>query len=333
MSRPRTKQYRHLPPYMHVKRGVFYLVTGSPRRWVPLGRDRHEAYAAYARLLPTAHRAGKTFAGLVAECVQSAAWAKIADRTRHDYEAALVNLLRAFGDAPPAQIQPHDVQRYMDARSSIHGANREKAVLSKILQFGVGHGWCRDNVARKIGYHATKARKRVITPAEWQAIKLAALDPLPVFMDLAFVTGLRVGDVLALRWANVREDGLYVMQAKNQAEGVYLLTDSLRDVLERARRLHGRSGKVAGLIRNETAIIHTKKLQPYRYSGIRSSWVRACARAGIEGIRIHDIRRTAITRAKQAGRDPQAFSLHKTAAQAAAYVVDVPKVVPMELMK
>lgn len=111
------------------------------------------------------------------------------------------------------------------------------------------------------------------------------------------------------------------------------MTDGLRDVLDRARRLHGRSGAVAAFLKPETAIIHSKKLQPYRYAGIRSSWVRACRRAGVEGVRIHDIRRTAITMAKQAGRDPQAFSLHKTAAQAAEYVVEVPRVRPLEVIR
>lgn len=320
---------------MHFKNGAFYLVTGTGknRKWLRLSSDRHQAWAEYARLLPTIERRGHTFADLVAECVRSPAWARIAERTRGDYEKALDNLLRAFGDAPPNQIKPSDVQRYMDVRSSIHGANREKAVLSKVLQYGVGHDWCSENVARKIGYHSTQPRRRIITAAEWKAIQLAALDPLPVFMDLAYVTGLRVSDVLALRWKQVREDGLYVLQAKNRVEGLYELSDDLNAILERAKRLHGRSGGVSTLIRPETAIIHTRKLQPYKYAGIRSSWVRACKRAGVEGVRIHDIRRTAITHAKQAGRNVRDFSLHRTEAQAQEYVVEVPRVVPLEMMR
>ena len=227
--------------------------------------------------------------------------ARLAARTRADYDSAIENLLRAFGDAPVEQIREIDVGRYMDLRSSIHGANREKAVLSKILQLGIRWGWCTDNVAQKINYHPTQARRRIITRLEWQAIWLAGLDPLPVFMDLAFITGLRVSDVLALRWKQVRPEGLHVLQAKNGVEGLYELTDDLQGVLERAKRLHMRSDSVSPLLKPDTAIIHTKRFQPYKYAGIRSSWVRACRRAGVEGVRIHDIRRTAITTAKLAG--------------------------------
>lgn len=335
MGRLRTKKNRHLPPRMHFKSGAYYLVsgTGQARTWLRLGSDRHAAWMKYAELLPTVERRGRRFADLVQECIQSAQWAKLAPRTRGDYDSALENLLRAFGDAPVEQIRETDVGRYMDLRSSIHGANREKAVLSKVLQLGIRWGWCTQNVAQKISYHPTEARRRILTRAEFKAIRLAGLDPLPVFMDLSFVTGLRVGDVLALRWSQECEDGLYVLQAKNQVQGLYEMTDGLPEVLERARRLHMKSDTVSPLLKPDTAIIHTKQFKPYKYAGIRSSWVRACRRAGVEGVRIHDIRRTAITMAKEAGRKPQEFSLHKTEAQAEEYVVGVPRVRPLEVIR
>jgi integrase len=334
MGRLRTKQNRHLPPGMHFKSGAYYIVTTSkPRKWLRLSSDRHEAWQKYAELLPTVERRGRTFGDLATECIKSAQWAKLAPRTRDDYDTALENLLRVFGDAPVTHIRETDVGRYMDLRSSIHGANREKAVLSKILQLGIRWGWCTQNVAQKINYHPTEARRRILTRTEWRAIWLAGLDPLPVFMDLAFITGLRVGDVLALQWSQVREEGLYVLQAKNQVEGLYEMTQGLHDVLERAKRLHLKSDSVSPLLKPDTAIIHTKKFKPYKYAGIRSSWDRACVRAEVEGVRIHDIRRTAITMAKLSGRNPQEFSLHKTAAQAAEYVVEVPRVRPLEVLR
>lgn len=319
---------------MHFKNGAYYLVAGSgtQRKWVRLSENRHQAFVEYAKLLPTAKKRGRTFAELATECIQHR-WADLAERTRADYDKALENLMRAFGDAPVDQIRAVDVGRYMDLRSSIHGANREKAVLSKVLQLGIRWGWCTENVAKDIPYHSTKARKRIITQGEWKSIKLAALDPLPVFMDLAFITGLRVSDVLALRWKQVTAEGLYVLQAKNQVEGLYELTDDLKDVLDRAKRLHMKSGNVSPLLKPDMAIIHTKQLKPYKYAGIRSSWDRALRRAKLTGIRIHDIRRTAITMAKQAGRNPRDFSLHKTEAQASAYVIEVPTVRPLETIR
>lgn len=335
MGRKRTSKNRHLPPNMHRKGASYYLVTwdGSRQKWRRLAADYATALVEYSRLLVTGLEPKTKFRDLAAEYVL-AEYDQLRPRTRDNYARALQRLLDYFGDAPVREITPAHVGRYMDLRSSKNAANTEKAVLSKILGLGVRWGWCEENVARKIGYHKTTRRRTVISRAEWQAIKLASnSDLIPVFMDLAYCTGLRVGDVLALQWKQVTAEGLYVLQGKNRVEGMYELTDGLNAILQRARRLHGRKNPVAPLIRPETTIIHTRALKPYTYYGFRSIWRNTVGRAKLERIRIHDIRRTAITAAKQAGRIPSEFSLHRTEAEAAAYVVEVPRVQPLELIK
>lgn len=335
MGRKRSQKNRHLPPYMHRKGRAFYLVLWDGKRLhtTPLGSDYPAALAKYAKLMPLSIEPGSTFADLAAEYLK-AEFHKLRPATQASYSLALDNLILAFGTAPVTEISAAHVGRYMDLRSSIHSANREKAVLSKILNLGVRWGWCTENVARKVEYHRTTRRRRIITAGEWSAIKLAATsDLVPVFMDLAFATGLRVGDLLALRWSQKREDGLHVLQGKNNVEGVYELTPALDAVLDRARRLHGRSGKVRSLLKPETAIIHKRNLEPYTYYGFRSIWRRTVERAKHPDIHIHDIRRTAITAAKQTGIRPCDFSLHRTEKEANAYVVEVPRVRPLEPMK
>ncbi len=82
-----------------------------------------------------------------------------------------------------------------------------------------------------------------------------------------------------------------------------------------------------------TTIIHTRRLKPYTYYGIRSIFRRVVDRAKLPDVHIHDIRRTAITNAKKEGRRAQEFSLHKTESEANAYVVEVPRVRPLEPME
>lgn len=331
MGRKRKAANRYLPPYMHEKGGRFYLFAGKPRRWTKLADNYRDALIEYSRRMPMPGR-GTTFAELARQ-YQLAEFPKLAPATQASYSLALENLIRAFGDAPVHKIRAVDVGRYMDVRSSKHSANREKAVMSKILELGIRWGWCEGNVARKISYHAYERRRRIITRSEWRKIQLAAIgDLVPVFMDLAFVTGLRVGDVLALRWDQVSEEGLRVLQSKNRVEGVYELTDTLAMILDRAKQLHGRKD-VAILRRPETRIIHTRQLKPYTYYGFRSIWRTTIERAGLEDIHIHDIRRTAITAAKACGIRPIDFSLHRTEKEANAYVIEIPKVRPLELMK
>jgi hypothetical protein len=42
--------------------------------------------------------------------------------------------------------------------------------------------------------------------------------------------------------------------------------------------------------RGEGPLLKTQSGLPYRYAGIRSAWVRACERARIEDLNIHDLR-------------------------------------------
>lgn len=325
---------RYLPPRMHRKKNSYFLVTwdGTKRTWTALGTDYHKALVKYGQLLPPDIAPGKTFGDLATEYLKTE-FNKLAPATRESYTLALNSLIKAFGKAPVNQIRPSDVGRYMDLRSSIHSANREKAVLSKILNLGVRWGWCEENVAKKVNYHPTKRRQRILTQDEFRKIRQASTsDLIPVFMDLAFITGLRVGDLLAMTWSQVREDGLYVKQSKNSVEGVYEFTDSLTWVLDRAKRLHGRSGTVRSLLKADTRIIHTRKLKPYTYYGFRSIWRTTVIRAKLPDVHIHDIRRTAITAAKQTGIRPSEFSLHKTESEANAYVVEIPKVKPLDII-
>ena len=327
---------------MHRKKNSYFLVTwdGKKRTWTALGTDYYKALVKYGQLLPTEIEPGHTFGHLAKEYLKTE-FHKLSPATQESYTLALNNLVKAFGKAPVKAIRASDIGRYMDLRSSKHSANREKAVMSKILNLGVRWGWCDENVTKKISYHPSERRKRIITQEEFEAIRQASTsDLIPVFMDLAFVTGLRVKDLLTMTWLQVRDDGLYVKQSKNSVEGLYELTPTLTWVLSRARRLHGRSGKVRSLLKPTTTIIHKRNLDPYTYYGFRSIWRTTVQRAFPKhnendpppDIHIHDIRRTAITTAKQTGIRPVDFSLHKTESEANAYVIEIPKVRPLDLL-
>ena len=73
--------------------------------------------------------------------------------------------------------------------------------------------------------------------------------------------------------------------------------------------------------------------KPYTYYGFRSNFERTRKKAKVEDVRFHDIRAKAVTDATNQGRKAQSFSLHKTEAEAEAYVKlrDVPVVVPLAL--
>ncbi len=73
--------------------------------------------------------------------------------------------------------------------------------------------------------------------------------------------------------------------------------------------------------------------KPYTYYGFRANFERTRVKAGVEDVHFHDIRAKAITDASNQGRKAQSFSLHKTEAEAEAYVKlrQVPVVIPLLL--
>jgi len=335
MGRKRQYKNRHLPPRMHQKGKSYYLVVwnGSRNVWKKIGSTYADAMIEYVSLERLGDRTQKSqkFKDLVKEYKLNE-MPKLAESTRASYNLALVSVLNSFGDADVTQITPAHIGRYMDLRTSKHSANKEKAVMSRVFQLGIRWGWCTENPAKLIDYHPTKRRQRIITKSEWSKIQLAAAtDLVPVLMDLLYATGLRIGDVLKLRFDDVTPDGILVRQSKNQVVGVYELTKTLAAVIERASKLHVKPG-VTKLIPKGTTIIHTRNLKPYTYYGIRSIFRRVVDRAKLSDVHIHDIRRTAITNAKKEGRRAQEFSLHKTESEANAYVVEVPRVRPLEPM-
>lgn len=143
-------------------------------------------------------------------------------------------------------------------------------------------------------------------------------------MDLAYMTALRIGDLLTLKMGDIEDQWIVVRQQKNEVRGRYLLTPEMRETISAARSLRRSVGTVY--------ILAKKNGQPYSYYGFVSIFRRACERAQVNDVHFHDIRAKAVTDWKNAGGDPQALSLHGSRSQAEAYVKahGIPEVMPLK---
>ncbi|WP_230948690.1 tyrosine-type recombinase/integrase [Burkholderia multivorans] len=134
-------------------------------------------------------------------------------------------------------------------------------------------------------------------------------------VDLAYQTAQRIGDLLALNWRNVSEEGISFHPSKTvNSSGVRLLiemTRNLRETLDRAR-----GGKITAI----GPVICTHAGGRFTYIGAYSAWKRACQRArwayekdceerGITpnrlhliGVHFHDLRAKALTEATAGSR-------------------------------
>jgi len=119
------------------------------------------------------------------------------------------HLMPTFGERRLCDIARVDVLRFLAAQrkqgfsgSSVHGM---RTALSKVLQAAVDWNVLEQNPARglRIGDRSPKAERLYLTPVEVQRLLTALPEPCHVLVLVATLTGLRIGEILALRWKNL----------------------------------------------------------------------------------------------------------------------------------
>jgi integrase len=107
---------------------------------------------------------------------------------------------------------------------------------------------------------------------------------------LAVWTGQRQGDLLRLPWTAYDGERIRLRQRKTGKRVAIPVGAPLKAALDAAAKT-----------RQSPIILLQSENQPWTEDGFRSSWRKACAKAGISGLTFHDLRGTAVTRLAVAG--------------------------------
>lgn len=316
MGRPR-KSPSNLPPCVYRKHGAFYYVRGG--RWVPLGRDLANALAEYARL-------SGTVKGSMPDLIDTAfaSFRKgLSDNTVRQYTIAVRKLKHIFEEFSPEQVQGrHVAQVKLALAKTPNMANRVLSVLRQVFDYAVEQQIVDNNPAAAIKRHKEAKRTRLLSWEEFSAIRAQAGPRLQVIMDLAYLTGQRIGDVLKIRVSDLGEDGVFFQQQKEDSRLVVRWTPELRAVVDRAKAL---GGNVRAL-----TLLYNRRGKAPDYRTIADQWRIACTASGVADATLHDLRAMAAT---TVGKErAQALLGHASATNTARYlrskevpVVDGPK--------
>ena len=298
---------------MHLKAGTYYYVTSAPaRKWIRLDKDLARAKLLWAQLESGKPLGGSFFPALLQQWMASDQYMALADATKKTYQT-LIDLLPSVFDGPLEAIKPMHVARFMDAHESKAQANLGRVILSNVFDFAIRRGVvdC-PNAAKMVPKFTIKGRDRFLTDEEFNLIRENGNDVVKVAMDIAYYTGARITDVLKLRLADCRDEGLFVEQHKTGKRQLFTWSDSLRDAIATAKKL---PRPIRGL-----HLLCTNKGKPYTYSAFYTIWNGACTRAGVKDVHFHDIRGKAATEAKQQGQDYQALLGHASKAMSDKYI-------------
>ena len=308
---------------MYLKHGRYWLVKKG--KWADLGTHLPSALAEYGRRL-TAKQGG--MADLI-----DAAYAhmspKLAASTQRQYKLAAERLKEVFAEFSPEQVKPKHIAQVKVAMADTPNlGNRVISFLRQVFAYALEQQLVESNPAIGIRRYREHVRERMIRPSEYAAIYAKAAPRLQVIMDLLYLTGQRITDVLNIRLKDLQDEGIAFKQQKTGARLIVEWTPELRAAVDRATALHG---KVRSLSfddpRRSPALLPAKQGKPPNYNAVKDQFDDARALAGLKDITLHDIRAMSLTAADLQGKDATALAGHTTEAQTVRYLRD--KTIPV----
>jgi integrase len=265
-----------------------------------LSQARTEALHALAELRsgkdPTHERKARqsnsvTVAALAERWMADFVRPKLKPRTAFDYERLLSkHILPALGHLTVAHISHEDVERlHVHMARTPRRANYTIATVRALLNFGIKHGLrpAASNPARGIKMYREKARERFLSEAEIgaaaEAIEKAEQEgkvgPFGAAgLRLALFTGARSGEVTAIQWGHIDWQRRLVRlpDSKTNEPRTIHLSDAAVEVLKTVPRVG--PYVIAGAVPEEP------------YKNLSRAWIVARAYAGLQDVRLHDLR-------------------------------------------
>ena len=240
--------------------------TGKPARAVPLLREFVEGEwkaAHFGRYKPSTRRT-----------------------TRYMLEG---RILPAFGSKPLDRITPAEARQWFDAfsRAAPGNANKGLELLRRIMNFAVACEHVEADPTRGIGRNRRTPLTRFLSREEIGRLH-RALDRharndrtrhQADIVRLLLLTGCRKSEIVRLRWSEVRDSVLALADAKTGPRTVPL-NSRARAILERQ-------------LRTGSPFVFPSPLDPSRPRGDHLGlWYQVRREAGIEDVRLHDLRHT-----------------------------------------
>ncbi len=168
-------------------------------------------------------------------------------------------------------------------------ANRTLAQLSKMFELAKTWGYLDENLAnpaRRIQKFKEKKRDRWVTPEELPKLAMKIDEESNVYVRAALwlylLTGVRKSELLAAKWEHVdfHRRELYLPDTKAGRDYYVSLNAEAIAILEDVPRLEGNPYILPG------------KKEGHHLVNISKPWGRVRKEAGIEDVRLHDLRRT-----------------------------------------
>jgi integrase len=225
--------------------------------------------------------------------------------TRRGYAQELrKHLIPFFGEQKLAEISRQTVQAFvasLSARLAPQTVRLAKALLSKVFSTAVEWGYIQDNPTTgvRLPTRITHRERIALNPVQARLLGDALPEPYKSMVLVAVLTGMRRGELFALRWSavdferkliSVREsvfNGQFNSPKTRSSVRSIAMGEALEEIL---LRLRGEDAAPNALV------FASKKGTPLRPENVLKRVIHpACERIGLPKVGWHDLRHTSAT--------------------------------------
>lgn len=309
--------------------------TGRLRRRYGSAKTEREAVQLLHKMLPyvgsgfTAPPRDLTVQAWLLRYEQTRA-PELRPRTRENHQYYIRRVVRYLGDLQLARLSALHVR---DMYAALAGEGLSPSVrqhihhfLDAALQDAVRLGYLQRSPMEAVDRPKSG---RVVKAAVWEArqvtrfLEVARGHRLYAAFYLMLACGMRIGEVLALQWSSVSDDTLEVKQTMSVVKNrpsfgppktergrrVVYFSDDVRRVLCQRREEQELECQLAGTAWRRTGLVFASTVgTPLSPNNVRRAFRALEKRADVPRIRLHDLRHTHITLARDAGLDAEVIA-------------------------
>ncbi len=215
------------------------------------------------------------------------------------FKSHVVRDLRVeFGERRLSEISYLDLETYRNWRKATPtkagklrtdtSVNRDVAILGHMLSKAVEWSMLETSPFKKgkrLMLKENNHRLRFLSEPEIEALLKTCTPHLKPIMETALLTGMRRGELLSLKWEQIRNGFIYLTETKSGKARQIPINDRLAEVFKELRRKN----------QLKSSYVFCDS-QGQRFFEVKRSFASACRKAGIEDFRFHDLRYTFASR-------------------------------------
>lgn len=356
-------------------------ITGKPKRVSKYAKTREEAVKLLNQMSFVNDTSPNNFTRIALGdwldlCLEVYMKNTLKQSTYLSYESYIrVHLKPALGNIPLQELTPRTLQLYYNYKAEVEGLSAKTIVninlfLHRALKFAVAEGYINSNPASSVNLPSGN-RPQIIILTRDEQMRLfqgSYQHRYGVFIRLVLFTGMRLGELLGLRWEDVDVQGkrIYIRRtlnrlnkakrpaspneptteiviqspkSQNSIRSIPLLPQVLQD-LQGWRRVQRDDKQAAGDAYSDSGFIVTNTLGSYiEPRTFKDYYNQVLQLSGLRHFTFHALRHTFASRAMEQGMDVKTLSVILGHASVAftldtyAHVLDDHKQAGMALME